>query len=383
MTEYLGTQTHTTAKPANRPIASGALQRQCACGQHTSAGGECEGCKKQHEGMLQRAAISPAPVHDVPPIVHEVPRSSGQPLDAATRAFMAPKFRHDFSSVRVHTDAKAAESARAVNALAYTVGHDVVFGAGQYAPHTTEGKRLVIHELIHSVQQEASAARTINALTITSPNDTAEREAESTAHTMEHSSSYSPINDYTAQLARQADTETETPQPAPIAAAAPVQISVDQDAGTCAPSMPGLAPSTGNCSAYLANSWWLPMAYVNNAACACLTTPNSQTANCVRKFLQDRLAATPVWLKTVAALQKPNDNPVSPAYPAYQAFVQSTLTPRIYQDHVDAYANCCCSSGPAPYSSWIGVTTVPIQPCSLVGLSIRYFGSCHGTPGSW
>src|SRR5688572_11541831 len=80
-------------------------------------------------GVLQRAAINSPPLSSVPPIVHDVLRSSGQSLDANTRAFMEPRFGHDFSGVRVHADAQAAESARAVSALAYTVGRDVVFGA--------------------------------------------------------------------------------------------------------------------------------------------------------------------------------------------------------------------------------------------------------------
>jgi hypothetical protein len=67
---------------------------------------------------------------------------------------MEPRFGHDFSGVRVHTDAQAAESARAVNALAYTVGRDVVFGAGQFAPQSPAGRRLMAHELTHVVQQQ-------------------------------------------------------------------------------------------------------------------------------------------------------------------------------------------------------------------------------------
>jgi len=78
---------------------------------------------------------------------------SGRPLDSATRAFFEPRFGTDFSHVRVHTDSHAAASARSVNALAYTVGHDVVFGAGQYAPQTSEGRHLLAHELTHVVQQ--------------------------------------------------------------------------------------------------------------------------------------------------------------------------------------------------------------------------------------
>lgn len=89
---------------------------------------------------------------------------------------MEPCFGRDFSRVRVHTDAKAAESARAVNALAYTVGHDLVFDAGQYAPQTMEGRRLIAHELTHAVQQGPATAR--YPLEIGQPGDSFEREAD-------------------------------------------------------------------------------------------------------------------------------------------------------------------------------------------------------------
>ena len=104
--------------------------------------------------LLQRAAIQPSARNMAPPIVQEALHSSGHPLDSATRAFMEPLFGHDFSRVRVHTDTKAAQSAQAVNALAYTVGRDMVFGAGQYAPGTAQGMRLLVHELAHTVQQQ-------------------------------------------------------------------------------------------------------------------------------------------------------------------------------------------------------------------------------------
>ncbi len=109
-------------------------------------------------GLLQRAAVNPSPVHDVPPIVREVLRSPGQPLDAATRSFMEPRFGHDFGGVRVHGDAKAAESARSVSALAYTVGRDVVFGGGQPILGTTTGRKLMAHELTHVVQQSGASS---------------------------------------------------------------------------------------------------------------------------------------------------------------------------------------------------------------------------------
>jgi hypothetical protein len=80
-------------------------------------------------------------------------RSPGQPLDPATRAYFEPRFGRDLGAVRVHVDGRAAESARAVGALAYTVGRDVVFGAGQHAPGSYAGQRLLAHELVHVVQQ--------------------------------------------------------------------------------------------------------------------------------------------------------------------------------------------------------------------------------------
>jgi hypothetical protein len=89
----------------------------------------------------------------IPPIVQEALRSPGQLLDPATRAIMEPRFSADFSHVRIHTDTRAAESAHAVNALAYTVGHDVVFGANKYAPSSHKGRRLLAHELAHTIQQ--------------------------------------------------------------------------------------------------------------------------------------------------------------------------------------------------------------------------------------
>jgi hypothetical protein len=111
----------------------------------------CSECEEELRTKPESSRTNPAAA--VPPIVHDVLRSPGNPLDAATRAFFEPRFGYDFSQVRVHSDAKAAESARAVNALAYTVGPDVVLGAGDYAPATSAGQRLLAHELTHVIQQ--------------------------------------------------------------------------------------------------------------------------------------------------------------------------------------------------------------------------------------
>jgi Domain of unknown function (DUF4157) len=215
MSEQVLTQTKAQAVQV-KTVAGGVLQRQCACGQHTG-GGECAECRQKREGMLQRAAVSSAPMNSVPPIVYEVLNSPGQPLDAGTRTFMESGFSHDlswvrlhasppgrtytkltvnepgdqyeqeadrmahavihlpasefangkisaqqfpsrqnFGQVRIHADDQAAESARAINARAYTMGNNIVFGEGAYVPGTMEGRRLLAHELTHVVQQNIS-----------------------------------------------------------------------------------------------------------------------------------------------------------------------------------------------------------------------------------
>lgn len=192
--------------------ASGILQRKCACGSHTVGGGKCTGCKekeqrvqrqtdstaKPHGHLIQRKLIVGAsddplekeadrvadqvmsisanaaigseplriqrftdhgdgPLYEAPPSVDQVLSSSGRPLEPELRADMEQRFGHDFSTVRVHAGASAEESARCINAHAYTVGQNIVFGASRAAPGTHEGRRLIAHELAHVVQQSGSA----------------------------------------------------------------------------------------------------------------------------------------------------------------------------------------------------------------------------------
>jgi hypothetical protein len=124
---------------------------------------------------LRRAAPGAEPVI-APPIVHEVLRSPGRPLDKETRATVGARFGHDFSQVRLHFGARAAASADAVSALAYTVGNDVVFGAGVH-PRSEAGQRVLAHELAHVVQQRG-AAPARGPLTVGRADDPAEREAD-------------------------------------------------------------------------------------------------------------------------------------------------------------------------------------------------------------
>jgi hypothetical protein len=137
----------------SRISIAGNLLRKCTCGGSAGAEEECDQCRKKEEGTLQRKASGPAEPQLAPPIVQEVLNSPGQPLDRATRDFFEPRFGHDFSRVQVHADRNATESARAVSALAYTLGEHLVFGAGRYRPATEDGRRLIAHELTHVLQQ--------------------------------------------------------------------------------------------------------------------------------------------------------------------------------------------------------------------------------------
>jgi predicted chitinase len=123
------------------------LQRMC---------NECE--EEEEQPGLHRKAQSGKSQPIAPPIVHEVLSSSGQPLDRNTRSFMEPHFGSDLSNVRVHNDGRAADSASAVGARAYTVEPNIVFAAGEYAPDTTTGRQLLSHELAHVMQQRAGTA---------------------------------------------------------------------------------------------------------------------------------------------------------------------------------------------------------------------------------
>ncbi len=139
----------------------------------------------EEEGIVQMKQGSPPYVAGsqpgVPSSVHEVLSSPGFPLDPATRAHMEPRFGHDFSGVRVHSGAAAEKSARDVNANAYTVGHNIVFGMGRFAPGTQEGRRLIAHELAHVVQQRGEQAGGQMQLAVSTPGDVGEREAEAAA----------------------------------------------------------------------------------------------------------------------------------------------------------------------------------------------------------
>ena len=155
--------------------------------------------------------VAVAPRTEAPealPIVHDVLRTSGRPLDDATRGFMEQRFEHDFSAVRVHHDARAAESADAVHAQAYTVGRNVVFGAGRYEPSTDEGQRLLAHELTHVVQQ-GGAEYGAGPLPVSRPDDATEREAAAVSSAWRPGSSNAVTHGHSAALLRQPDPKKQ------------------------------------------------------------------------------------------------------------------------------------------------------------------------------
>jgi hypothetical protein len=138
------------ARCADRPLVSRVLQRKCACGGHSKSGSGCEECRKRR---LQKKGDSQDPSWALPMSVEEVVQAGGAQLDPPTRMAMEAGFGHDFGSVRVHADARAAASAQDVGALAYTVGNHVVFGGGSRPWDSSDRQRLLAHELAHVVQQ--------------------------------------------------------------------------------------------------------------------------------------------------------------------------------------------------------------------------------------
>lgn len=198
-------------------------------------------------GLLPRAAVQPMETEPVPPSVHETLHHPGQPLDPTARAALEPRFGQDFSQVRVHTDAQAAQSAHSVGALAYTAGRNIVFGSGQYRPRQAEGRKLLSHELAHVVQQGGQPST--SPLRISHLHDPAEREAGRIAEQAAPQGSLPRESASASVLYREPDASTNKPDastapPAPVAAQTAPQASAQPapQAAQADPS-PGLGPA--------------------------------------------------------------------------------------------------------------------------------------------
>jgi len=182
---------HTTTRPAasSASVAFAPMvqrttgSRTCTCG----ATEPCSCADLDHPVQRQGAGdVATVAARDV------APSGPGRPLEPGIRAEFEHSFDHDFSDVRIHTGASAANAASAAGAIAYTLGRDIVFSSGAYAPETPTGKRLVAHELTHVVQQSSGTgelARTPSAseldrLGVSHPHDRAEQEAEQISNAM-------------------------------------------------------------------------------------------------------------------------------------------------------------------------------------------------------
>jgi hypothetical protein len=164
-------------RPAPASTALGTTLQRCGDG---TCGCGCDEKRGEEELQPWPSELAARPFR-APPLVHEALATPGRPLEAATRDAMEQSFGHDFGRVRVHTDARADASARAVSALAYTVGTDIVFAAGRYSPGTGAGRALLAHELTHVVQQNvpshASPGRHSSSIRVEADNDPREVEA--------------------------------------------------------------------------------------------------------------------------------------------------------------------------------------------------------------
>jgi hypothetical protein len=158
------------------------------------------------------ASVTAALEEQEPSMVKDVVGSGGgSPLDRDTRGFMESRLGADFSDVRVHTDARASESAKSVQAYAYTVGNDVVFQAGKYDPQSESGQRMLAHELTHVLQQRSGpvdGTPAAGGIKISHPSDSFERAAESSADRVMSSASPAPVAAAASSLQR-ADAENE------------------------------------------------------------------------------------------------------------------------------------------------------------------------------
>ena len=152
-----------------------ALQR---CSGVTGTNCRCHG---RRNALLRYPADADSESQSVPRVVHDVLGASGRPIDAAPRARLEAHFGRDFSGIRVHDGSPAAAAAQAVSARAFTVGHDLVFGAGQYAPGSSSGMVLLAHELTHALQQQQWSRPDLRLLELDDPASPSEREASQTA----------------------------------------------------------------------------------------------------------------------------------------------------------------------------------------------------------
>jgi hypothetical protein len=157
-----------TMIPSRAPLLQRCGGRPCPAGT----------CNHDDDATLSRSPRGSDRVSSVPPIVRQVLKTPGDPLDSGILRAMEGRSGHDLGAIRIHADSAAAASARAVHAVAYTVGSHLVFDSGRYAPATPDGRALLIHEMTHAVQQGFAPVRDSQRIAMGQPDDAREREAD-------------------------------------------------------------------------------------------------------------------------------------------------------------------------------------------------------------
>jgi hypothetical protein len=249
MNAALQAQSKIPSKSSITAVPSGILQRKYDCGRSPGFAGEFHEYGKQKlspQRSTRNPELETGDSCGVPTIVHEVLNSPGQPLDPQTRAFMEPRFGHDFGKVRIHAGSKATELARSVSALAFTVGSDIVLGKDNIDFGMRKDREMIAHELTHVVQQSGHTLAQTSNITLTRPHDESEREAAQAANRVASGEGFLPQTPGGVVLARQMDAGAppdigvpDGPRDAGPIAGVPEPSSIPAPAPT-----PALAPPT-------------------------------------------------------------------------------------------------------------------------------------------
>jgi len=327
------------------------LQRKCACGGTHGPTGECEECRKKR---LQRKIANPtSDIRNesvVPPIVHEVLRSPGQPLDPTTRAMLEPRFGHDFSRVRIHADERSASSANAVNAVAYTVGTDIVFANGAYDAQSTAGRKILAHELMHVVQQ--SRGDTSGTRGTTEINSRLENEAEQMAGRGDRTLEGQPLR-----------------SPVAVSGARPLQRLVRTTSVNCPPAAAGIAnPHTGSADRRASTLLDTAITRIANAQAVRAADPANAdvvaVGNALRTVFRFDPAVEDTWLAPAPNVRLPVVLRRLQAAKSYIDSVVFTVT-CIAAGAADVIPGCAagnCAAGTEAFSCHANATAIDLCP---------------------
>jgi hypothetical protein len=341
----------------------------------------CPTCIEKNEELIQ-PKVQGSNITEMSPDVEsgiDSLRGSGQPLSKSVRNYFEPRFRYDFSGVRVHTGEEANETAKSINARAFTLGKDIVLGADVYAMETGEGRRLLAHELTHVVQQGRSSDIFIQRAPV--DDVTNMTILPSYADALSDEDLLSCINALEEQLKTfptdSLDYDTARSNLAIIEAEAtsrnlfsptylPDESMNKKQTVKKYPYDPDYGPSEEHCAVYQSSlaETWFTYSYRNNAECACLRTPNEPHNNCVRKCLQ---------VKMLSHLRE--QSRMGRALPWTFPLEADPMCYDMWEQHVECYRECGCDNEFINYPVFSTMCRAPF-PCAFVAGSIDWFNAC-------